>query len=224
MEAAKEYVGWDDQQQQQQQQKQQQLNQHRAPLAVVGNLFDHSSSMQIELRQVLQKDVYELCFSEPLTTASISIFIFQFTARFESLLTRALRYKRFAKAAGYKSVALFFGTVVAAQGVKTASDFYLASWTSGGGGVSSSSSSSSASTANFIKAYTALTLFNAAMLLLRGIAAASVLNRASQVLHSRLTAGVFYSPMAVIVKTSVGVMLNRLSQAPRASDVRTRPY
>jgi hypothetical protein len=197
-------VGWDDTQQQQQQQ-QQTLRQHRPPLAVLGSLFDHSTSMQIELRQVLQKDVYERAITalfapfSPLTLPLISQFIFS---------TRALRYKRFAQAAGCKWVALFFATVVVAQGVKTASDFYLATWTASSR--TSSSSSSSASTAYFIKAYTALTIVNAAMLLLRGIAAAAVLNRASQVLHARLTTGVFYSPMAVIVRTSVGVMLNRL--------------
>jgi hypothetical protein len=96
----------------------------------------------------------------------------------------------------------FFVSILLAQGVKTASDFYLATWTS-------SSSSSSSSSISFIKTYSALALVNAAMLLLRGIAAASVLMRASAVLHSKLTTGVFYSPMAVIVRTSFGVMLNR---------------
>lgn len=98
---------------------------------------------------------------------------------------------------------MFFAAIVAAQGVKTTSDFYLATWSS------SSSNSTSVSTTSFIKAYTALTLVNALMLLLRGVAAAAVLMRASRVLHARLTTGVFYSPMAVVLKTSVGVMLNR---------------
>ncbi len=109
-------------------------------------------------------------------------------------------------------MALFFASVIAAQTVKTASDFYLATWSSSSSSNNSSSSSSNYENSNsisFIKTYSILALVNAATLILRGIAAASVLMHASAVLHKRLTVGVFYSPMAVIVRTSFGVMLNR---------------
>jgi hypothetical protein len=119
-------------------------------------------------------------------------------------------YKRFAHAAGYRSVSLFFTSVVVSQVVKTASDFYLAAWTS----------SSSSSSLSFIKVYSSLAFMNAVTLLLRGFAAASVLINASRVLHSRLADGVFYSPLNTIIRTSMGVLLNRFSQDFEALDGR----
>jgi hypothetical protein len=74
IQAAKEYVGWDEvAPQQQQQQQQHTLDAHSAatsppyspPLALTGNLFDHSSTMQIELRENLQKDVCVPSFDQP---------------------------------------------------------------------------------------------------------------------------------------------------------------
>jgi hypothetical protein len=107
---------------------------------------------------------------------------------------------------------LFFTSVVVSQVVKTASDFYLAAWTS--------SSSSSSSSLSFIKVYSSLAFMNAVTLLLRGFAAASVLINASRVLHSRLADGVFYSPLNTIIRTSMGVLLNRFSQDFEALDGR----
>jgi ABC-type glutathione transport system ATPase component len=70
IDAAREYVGWHEglgqQQQQQQQQQRQQPGsavssaQHHAPLPLSGLLFDYSSTMRLELRETLQKDVYAL--------------------------------------------------------------------------------------------------------------------------------------------------------------------
>lgn len=61
-EAAKEFVGWDDAQHQQQQlQQQYAVHQHRPPFLVRDSLFDHSSTMQIEMRQPLQKGVCVSC-------------------------------------------------------------------------------------------------------------------------------------------------------------------